>query len=133
MRAQNNHVISAINNSPLNRGLDGAVWLENPENVPIGFGDGDVILFDAMGENTYQLHYCLTHAKGREAIERVRLAFREMFEEYKASLIFGLTPVFLRHALIFNRLVGGKSAGIRETPNGPCEMFVLSREMWKAN
>jgi hypothetical protein len=36
-----------------------------------------------------------------------------------------------REAIAHAREAGGKSAGMRPTRNGPCELFVLSKFMWK--
>lgn len=125
-------IARAIDTSPLNRGLRGADWLAYEGNVPVTFDNGDIALFDYEGHGAYQVHF-LFNARGRVAIDHAREALRIMFEEHDAEIIFGLTPTHLRHARIFNRWIGGKSAGIRSMPDGPCELFVLSNIMWKAH
>lgn len=123
-------VIQAIDTSPLNRGLSGAAWVSRSGNVPITFDNGDVALFDDEGDGTYEVHF-LFQSRGKLAIQHAKEAFRQMFTEHGAEFIFGLTPVELRHARIFNRLIGGKSAGLRSTRHGVCELFTLSNAMWK--
>lgn len=123
-------IAQKIDEAPLNRGLRGSDWLNTPGNVPVTFDNGDIALFDDEGDRCYQVHF-LFAARGRKAIEHAREAFRIMFVEHSAELIFGLTPIGLRHARIFNRWIGGKSAGIRSTAEGLCELFVMSRIMWK--
>ena len=122
-------IIHAIDTSPLNRGLSGAAWLAVEGNVPIVKGE-DVALFDDEGEDTYQGHFLFV-SRGRAAVAFAREAFNEMFEIYGADLIFGLIPDDHRAAKLVVRWAGGKSAGKRETTEGLCELFVLSREMWK--
>ncbi|MBA3831666.1 MAG: hypothetical protein H0X34_07195 [Chthoniobacterales bacterium] len=124
-------IINAINTSPLNRGLSGADWLAHGGNVPIVMGD-DIALFDDEGDCNYQVHFLFV-SRGRKAIAAAKEAFRQMFEKYGADLIFGLVPNFRRDVKMLARWVGGKLVGVRETPEGPCELFVLSKEMWSTH
>lgn len=123
-------IISAINNSPLNRGLDGAAWLSNAGNIPITFGNGDIALFDDEGRGTYEVHI-LFKSKGRKAVDNLKEAFRRMFTDHNAELIIGLVPDFRRDVKMVARWAGGKSGGKRQTSEGLCEIFVLSKLMWK--
>lgn len=130
MRANNLHIAQAIDTAPLNRGLKGADWLASPGNVPIAFDNGDVMLFDYEAPGEYQVHV-LFRSRGRKAIEQVRSAFRTMFEEHGASLIFGMVPDFRRDVKLLARWTGMRSSGLRPTNHGPCELFVLSKFQWK--
>lgn len=121
-------IISAIDSSPLNRGLSGADWLANGRNVPIVMGD-DIALFDDEGDSVYQVHFLFT-SRGKAAVASAKESFKQMFERYGADLIFGLVPNFRRDVKMLARWAGGKSVGLRETVHGPCELFVLSKEMW---
>lgn len=125
-------VAAAIDASPLNMGVRGSDWLASDDNIPITFGNGDVALFEHEGDHNYEVHFLFV-ARGREAIRHAREAFRVMFTEYGAELIFGLVPDFRRDVKLLSRWIGGKSAGMRATSNGPCELFVLSNDMWKAS
>ncbi|MBA4174702.1 MAG: hypothetical protein C0511_19130 [Hyphomicrobium sp.] len=122
-------VIEAIARAPYNMGVSGAAWLASKGNVPIVFADGGVVLFECEGLNHYQAHFLLT-AHGRKAIEQVRDAFRQMFEQHRAQLIFGLVPTQRRDVKMVARWAGAKSVGNRETPHGRCELFVLSSLMF---
>lgn len=122
-------VIKAIDESPLNRGLRGIDWVSNPANIAIEHGD-DIILFDYEGDAVYQIHVLLK-SRGLKALHRVRAAFAEMFLIIRAEMIFGLVPEFRRDVKIFARWCGMKFAGLRQTENGPCELYVLSKDMWK--
>ena len=121
-------IISAIDASPLNRGLSGEAWLAHEGNVPIVMGQ-DVALFDDEGDSIYQVHFLFV-SRGKAAVASARESFRQMFENYGAELIFGMVPDFRRDVKMLARFAGGKSVGMRNSPYGLCELFVLSKEMW---
>lgn len=121
--------ISAIESSPLNRGLKGVDWLASAGNIPVAFDNGDIVLFDDEGDGTYEIHFLFV-SRGAEAIAHARQALRTMFVEHGAKLIFGLVPDFRRDVKIFARWIAMKCAGLRETAHGPCELFVLSNTMY---
>ncbi len=123
-------VALAIDKAPLNRGLSGAAWLANDRNVPIVFDNGDIALFDYEDEGVYQVHF-LFESRGCQAIAHAKQAFDQLFINHNATLIFGLVPDFRRDVKLLARWAGGKSQGIRQTSEGPCELFVLSNAMWK--
>ncbi len=129
--AQDTLIIEAINTSPLNRGLDGAAWLASPRNFPF-VKDGDITLFEETDEHTFEVHF-LYASRGLSAIRSSKIAFSWAFDRLGAELLYGLTPCDMRHARLHARFVGGKPAGVRQTPFGPCELFVMSRDMWKGS
>jgi len=122
-------ITKAIDTAPLNRGLSGAVWLASKGNIPVTFDNGDIALFDHEGERKYQVHF-LFESRGREAIEHARESFKIMFTQHDAELIFGLVPDFRRDVKLLARWAGGKFAGKRATPEGVCELYVLSNLMF---
>jgi hypothetical protein len=123
-------IATAIDTAPLNRGLKGVDWLAREGNIPVTFDNGDVTLFDDEGDGIYQVHF-LFQSRGRKAIEHARESFRIMFTEHECRLIFGLVPDFRRDVKMLARWAGGHSAGMRETSEGLCELFVLSKFQWK--
>lgn len=123
-------IAETIDASPLNRGLRGVDWLAHEGNVPVTFDNGDIALFDYEGDGNYEVHFLFV-ARGRAAIEHAKEAFRVMFVEHGAQLIFGLVPDFRRDVKLLARWIGGKFAGRRATSEGPCELYVLSAAMWK--
>lgn len=123
-------IVEAIDTAPLNRGLKGVDWVAHPGNIAITFDNGDIALFDDELEGAYQVHF-LFQSRGREAIAHARESFSRMFVEHSAELIFGLVPDFRRDVKMLARWAGGRSAGMRNTSCGPCELFVLSKFMWK--
>lgn len=134
MRATNQIITQAIDTAPLNRGLKGAAWLASPGNIAVTFDNNDIALFDDEGDDTYQVHF-LFQSRGRKAIEHARESFRRMFVDHGCKLIFGLVPRTPEHdrrdVALLARWAGGRSVGMRDTPEGPCELFVLSKAQWK--
>jgi hypothetical protein len=124
------YIIEAIETAPLNRGLKGVDWLARPGNVPITFDNGDIALFDNEGDGTFQVHF-LFKSRGRKAIEHARESFSRMFTDHGCTLIFGMVPDFRRDVKMLARWAGGRSVGMRDTSEGPCELFVLSKAQWK--
>lgn len=125
----NNTIIEAIDRSPLNRGLRGVDWVADARNVAV-MQDDDLVLFDYESEGVYQIHLLL-RSKGRRAIDRIREAFRRMFDEYGAKTLFGLVPEFRRDVRLMARWVGGKFAEKQLTEDGPCELFIVAKSEWK--
>jgi hypothetical protein len=123
-------IAEAIDSSPLNRGLRGADWLAFEGNVSITTDDGDITLFDNEGDGVFAIHV-LYVSRGRKAIERARDAIRAMFVDHDAKLIYGLVPVFRPDVKLLARWTGMRSAGLRQMPDGLCELFVLSKFQWK--
>lgn len=120
-------IISAIDASPLNRGLRGVDWVADQRNVSVVDG-ADVTLFDYEAPGVYQVHVLFDNARGRAAIEKVRAAFRHIFDT-GAELVFGLVPIFRRDVKWLARQAGMKFVGTRMTDCGRVEVYVLPREM----
>lgn len=123
-------IIEAINASPLNRGRDGAEWLADDRNIALIY-DGDIALFDFEDPGVYQMHV-LFKSRGRAAIERACQAITEIFNwTVTVDTIMALAPAFRRDVKLLARWCGFRSAGMRATVYGPCELFVLPRNLWK--
>jgi hypothetical protein len=70
-------------------------------------------------------------SRGREAIKQAVEAIRIMFERQGASLIFAMAPIIRPEVRLLARWAGMRSAGLRDTTEGLCELFVLSKFQWK--
>jgi hypothetical protein len=124
------HIISdAINGSPLNCGLRGEDWVANGQNISVVDGR-DVTLFDFESPGVYQVHVLFDEARGRAAIEKVKAAFRHIFESC-AEVVFGMVPSFRRDVAWLARQTGMKFSGTRMTDCGPCDLYVLPATIWK--
>lgn len=104
-------------------------WVNDPRNIPIVEGD-DITLFDFEDTGLYQIHF-LYESRGRKAIDAAKQAIDRIFEFHGAKGIFGIVPNFRRDVKLLARWTGMKYAGKRSTDCGPCELFILSRDMWK--
>lgn len=132
MRAEQTRIIEAIDQSPYNRGLDGAAWLRETTSHPIVFKNGDVMLFEDKGNRIFDVHFLFDKAGGRAALDQAKIGFGTTFQRGAMALV-GLVPIDNRKCRIFCRLLGCRSVGIHQTPFGACEKFVMTRQMWKAN
>lgn len=113
----------------MNRGADGATWLRTPGNISIANDAGDVILFERATVGVYEFHWLQMKTKGREAVRITLDAIDEVFREKDCAMMFGLVPVDRRDSKLMARWIGSKSVGIVPTEHGPCEMFIMTREM----
>lgn len=132
MSAQDPLVISAIEESPFNRCADVAAWLRDTKTMSFKFSHGDMVLFVDLGEKIFEVHYLFRFARGKDARDQTRIAFASMFDDFSAEKLVGSVPMEARHSRLFTRWLGCKSEGFEETPFGPCEKFVMTRQMWKA-
>mgnify|MGYP001393615484 CR=1 FL=1 len=132
MTLNSSTIAQAIDEAPFNRGVRGADWLASGENTAVTFDNGDIALFEGEGDGNYSVHF-LFIGRGRKAIDHAREAFKVMFTAHGAKLIFGLVPAFRRDVRLLARWAGGKCAGIRETADGPCVLYVLSKSMWEGS
>lgn len=111
----------------MNRGLRGVDWIADERNVAISDGD-DVILFDYERPGVYQFHW-LASSRGRSAITRAKRALKTMFDEHGAEAIFGLVPVERPDVRLMARWLGAELADETPTQNGPCQIFIMTKDM----
>lgn len=80
-------------------------------------------LFAWRGPGTYEAHVFFK-VRGREALTFGRELLDRMRAEHGAERFWALVPVESRKVLMFTRLMGWKSLGLRETRHGWNELFV---------
>lgn len=122
-------VAQLIDESPMNRGMDGALWMKRPGNIVIANDDGDVILFEQAAPGVYEFHWLRMQTKGRKAISISLDAIDEVFGWIGNGIMFGLVPVDRRDSKMMARWIGAKFVGTVSTEDGPCEMFIMTKEM----
>jgi hypothetical protein len=120
-------IIHAIEQSPLNQGLRGADWLSDQRNHAFVEGE-DVVLFDYERGGVYAVHVLL-ESRGRKAIDVIKRAFTDLFEQRQdAKIILGLVPLFRHDVKIMARWCGMKIIA-RYGYNGQrVEAYGLTRE-----
>lgn len=94
--------------------------IQDERNVFLVSGDNGAA-FIWRGPGVYEGHSFFT-ARGREAIS----LGKQMLECVggRANMVWGATPIKLRHVRWFNRQIGFRSLGMIETPDqGACELF----------
>lgn len=111
--------------SDLLRGFAASEWLADPDNLALTDGD-NIALFEKQGGDTWVGHNLFVD-RGRDAIAAGFKFLSEMFVTYGAKCIVGETPVRKIAARWFNRQLGFQSKGIRPTPHGNVELFVMER------
>ena len=103
--------------------LDATVLLTDRRNICL-IGHGGAAMFAWRGPGIYEGHSFL-RCRGRAAIMLGVMGLATIFETHGARMVWGLTPMALRHVRWFNRKLGMQSHGVMETPDGPCELFVM--------
>lgn len=79
--------------------------------VILSNGEDALGLFEITAPGIYQAHTLFGETcRGRKAIDTAREMLNWMFS-HGARIIWGSTPRFLRHVMMFNRLVGAQEIG----------------------
>ena len=72
-----------------------------------------VFIFSPHSKELYIGHSAvLPEGRGKEAIKAGKSSIKWMFDNTECIKLFGLTPIFMRHVAMFNRLVGFTREGI---------------------
>lgn len=89
----------------------------------------NLVLFEEISPKIYRGHYFFNSARGKEAKTLCKDALQLIFK--KAEILQGWTPVEKRGAALLSRWLGFSSYGIINTNNGPCELFILTKNEWR--
>lgn len=120
------HISVLIDESPMNRGVKGADWLSDPDNQAVIEGE-TVVLFERHGVRS-EFHWLKASKNVRATIRDTREAIRRYFADNPATVyLYGLVPTDRRDSLLMARWIGSAPAEIFDTPDGPCQGFVMTR------
>jgi hypothetical protein len=100
---------------------DFTAFLSDRNNVCLIEGEGGA-LFVWRGPAIYEVHVFFEQ-RGREVLKlsREMLAF---MRDNGARLFWAAVPTESRHVIMFTRLMGWKSQGFGDFPQGRCELFL---------
>lgn len=105
-------------------GFDPDSWITNTDNV--AYWDGEnLALFEKGSDGVYTGHYFYV-VRGKAAKKLALETLDIFFKEMGVDVVRGLTPLHNKAARWMSRQLGFKSAGPINTPNGYCELFVMS-------
>lgn len=107
--------------------FDVITWLSNKENVALIKGN-NATFGEYKSPGVYWVHFCYNDVKGREAIELTKAFLQEFYSIAPVKTSVGLIVVENKKARWLIRQVGFSSAGLIETANGLCEMFLHFNE-----
>lgn len=115
--------------------LDVNSWLADPDNIAfVQEEDGSVGLFGYEYPGVYTGHYFFSSkTRGRNAKALATALLHEMFVNRGAKVIRGLTPLTNQAARWMTRQLDFESHGIVLTEVGPCELFILTSDMYFHN
>lgn len=103
-------------------------WVSNPFNIALE-DDRSFGVFEYERPGVYTGHYFFDkNRRGRKAIDLSKKMLSEMFSDYGAMIIRGLTPVDHKAAVWLTLRLGFINQGIVNTIAGPCYIFTLSRD-----
>lgn len=112
-------------------GFDYTAWLGNRANLMfLDEEHGNVGLLTQEYPGVFTGHYFF-RVGGRPAINFANECIKEVFTEYGARILRGLTRPENKPALWMNRKLGMTSYGIIETKDGPHELFCLTKNDWE--
>lgn len=134
-RATDAELHNRIANHPLvkpllgynNDATDFTPLLSEPQNyVLLSDGFGAAAIFEWSAPGVWQAHTMfLPESRGREGFQAARDMMSWMFER-GAKMLWGMTPIGHRPALVFNRVIGAKAAGEGKDVNGtPVRFFTV--------
>ena len=107
-------------------------WLSDDNNIAFVDNKNNVALFEYNYPGVYTGHYFF-FSRGKEAIDVATDILKTTFTKYPVEAIRGITPLKHLGARWMTKKLGFKSYGIVHTPNGPEELFVLTRKEWEGD
>lgn len=102
-------------------------WLSRPENIAITDGCGNWSLFELSSDGIYTGHYFFV-VRGKVAKKLALEMLDFFFDNTGVKVLRGLTPLQKLGARWMSRQLGFKGYGVVQTANGPCELFILTKE-----
>jgi len=108
----------------IGKGFDLEEWLEDDENICLREGD-DLGVFQYEYPGVFTGHYFF-ESRGRTALTHAQSILKELFVNYGARTVRGLTPTGHVAAKWMNRQLGFKPYGEMEMEEGDYELYCLT-------
>lgn len=105
-------------------GFTPKTWLSDPNHIALTDGR-NIGMFEAQEEAGVFFGHTIFQDRGRTAIEAAKSIIKFLVDFFGARIIRGETPIGKRNARWFSRQVGFHSLGIKATPHGDVEQFVM--------
>lgn len=106
-------------------------WLASESNIALTDNEGNICLFEREFGNIVTGHYFF-EARGKKALDLSYDMLKEIFTgPYNVDVIRGLTPITKLGARWLSTKIGFKSYGVIHTHQGPCILFILTKEEWE--
>ena len=113
---EDDSVFIPVNGHPIPENQKGFITkelLENGKIVVLMPNEYSVFIFLPHSHELYAGHSAiLPEGRGRAGIRAGKAAAKWMFENTRCIKIFGLTPIFLKHVIAYNKLLGFVQEGI---------------------
>lgn len=109
-------------------GFDDEEWISNPLNVML-VKDGSVGQAEFNYPGVYTMHYYFDNLHGKAARDLAREMIHEMFSNYEARILRGITPVENRPALLMARMVGCQPIGFVTRGDEKFEVFFITEDL----
>lgn len=117
--------VAVIEQAPdLMHGFAAQDWLRDP-NVIVLTDGSNIGIFEAQEEPGVFHGHTIFQERGRDAIVAGRKILKCLAMVYGAKRVKGETPLEKRAARWFTRKLGFQSEGIKSTPHGDVEQFVM--------
>lgn len=110
----------------VDKDFDFPSWTANEKNV-MWDEDGSIGLATYEYPGVYSLHW-FYRIRGRAAMDLARRMVDDLFTNYDAHSVRGLTPVKNRAARLAARWLGMKSYGVIMTTDGEHELFCMTKK-----
>lgn len=111
----------------LSPSFDFESWVGNTNNVMYVEEDGSVGLCTYEYPGLFTVHWYFK-AKGREALNLAVRMLDDLFTNYGAKAVRGLTKVQLKAAKWAARKIGMKSYGVVKFPTGEYELLYMTKD-----
>lgn len=112
----------------MNRGMIGAVWLDEPGNFALSSPSGDVVLFERQpSRGIYEFHWLHKVSPLRSLVAFTLEAMAEMFRATDCRIIVGYVAKARKDSALAARMIGAKFLGEVPSEHGTLQMFIKTK------